>query len=240
MAGFLDAGAPNLTAEYGRYIDGDILGKMLFKSFLVNIIGLNESQVYVPVGRYGDVKGRSSLRADAQVDVDKERLDVELKCARVNIANRTRGDTQPNWAFGKLLATPQGINRQSYDFAFAVGVLALGLEDPGYWDYLAQNARLHLEAGRDFKLDAAPHEAPYLMRCGFFLIPYGDIRTNFFRVTVSSIPTNQNRTFFAWGYEQDECRNIWSNCIRKCLARRKSLPQNSETALPPIDDAPSY
>ena len=58
-----------------------------------------------------------------------------------------------------------------YDFLFAVGVLEVGLEDPAYWAYLRKAASCQSEAGREFKIDALPHESEFLVRCGFFLIP---------------------------------------------------------------------
>jgi hypothetical protein len=36
MPGSLDPKSPTVEAEYARFIDGDVLGKLVFKNFVVN------------------------------------------------------------------------------------------------------------------------------------------------------------------------------------------------------------
>jgi hypothetical protein len=52
MSGFLDPNAPSIEAEYPRYINGDIRGKILFKNFLLHRIGISPENIYIPLGRY--------------------------------------------------------------------------------------------------------------------------------------------------------------------------------------------
>ena len=54
MTGFLDLSAPNTAAEYARHVDGDILGKLIVRNFLINRIELPAESIFTPVGRYGD------------------------------------------------------------------------------------------------------------------------------------------------------------------------------------------
>lgn len=213
MPGFLDKNAPNPVAEYSRYIEGDILGKIVLKSFLVHLIGVSEKDIYIPLSRYGDIDTPRALTADAQVRISGKWLDVEIKCAHVNIANRTRGDTNENWAFGKLLVTDARRTKQKYDVLFAAGVLALGLEEPDYWEYLKELKSRHKRAGREFKIDAAPHETDFLTRCGFFVIPHADVSTNYFRITVSAIPESRYNSYFAWGHDRRRAKEIWRSAL---------------------------
>ena len=205
MAGFLDSRAPSIQAEYLRYLDGDILGKLIFKNFLVNIIGLSADDIYIPLGTWGDIGVGRDCRADAQFQSDAQWLDVEIKCAHINIANRTRGDLNENWAFTQLLKTPKGTPRK-YDLAFAVGIRSLGFEDPRYWPYLEEHG---------FEITRLPHESQFLNRCGFLVMPFSDIPKNYFRVTLPALPKSQYFKYFAWGREPDKCLDIWNTTIRK-------------------------
>jgi hypothetical protein len=54
MAGFLDPRAPSIEAEYARYLDADILGKIVFKNFLIHRAGAAQAPLHIPLGRYGD------------------------------------------------------------------------------------------------------------------------------------------------------------------------------------------
>jgi hypothetical protein len=174
---------------------------------------MSEKDIYIPLSRYGDVDTQRQLAADAQVKTSNGWLDVEIKCAHVNIANRTRGDTNENWAFGKLLVTDTRRTKQKYDVLFAAGILALGLEDPEYWRHLNDLGRQLKGSGREFKVDAAPHEAAFLDRCGFFVLPLADITRNYFRVTVSAIAKSRYNRYFAWGYDPKQAKRIWQSAV---------------------------
>jgi hypothetical protein len=50
MQGFLDPSAPSILAEYSRYLDSDILGKILFRNFFLNVLKFRENEIYVPLG----------------------------------------------------------------------------------------------------------------------------------------------------------------------------------------------
>ena len=77
---------------------------------------------------------------DGHVDIGPRRVTFEVKCARINIANRSLGYTSENWAFVNLLHSP-GKTAKSYDILVAIGVLTLGLEDERYWQYVVGPAK---------------------------------------------------------------------------------------------------
>ena len=54
----LDPLAPSITAEYRRYYDLDLLGKIITWNFFLNRLGYSPSVVHFPLGRYGDAKGK--------------------------------------------------------------------------------------------------------------------------------------------------------------------------------------
>lgn len=148
MAGFLDKTAPSTESEYSRYLDGDILGKILAKNFLVNRLGYSHDAVFIPVGRYGDADNKYAKSGlvvrdpgDGHVQTDAGVLTFEIKCARINVANRHLGQKAGNWAFTNILRSP-GKAEKGYDLLIAIGVLVLGLEDSRYWDNLkSSNSR---------------------------------------------------------------------------------------------------
>jgi hypothetical protein len=51
MSGFLDADAVSVEAEYTRYINPDVLRKIVLKNFAINILGLQDRQVRIPLSR---------------------------------------------------------------------------------------------------------------------------------------------------------------------------------------------
>ena len=106
MPGFIDRSAPSVLAEYSRYIDGDMLGKLLAKNLLVNRLGFLDDAVEMQLARHGDASTRyekgSSVRetlTDGYVQTDRGRISLEIKCARVNLSNRMRGLESRNWVF---------------------------------------------------------------------------------------------------------------------------------------------
>jgi len=117
-----------------------------------------------------------SDHGDGYVRTGQRTTTFEIKCARINIANRSQGAAEENWAFANLLASPGGAPKQ-YDVLIAVGILVLGLEDSRYWDRLETiRARLSAE-GRNVNLSALPHEATFLSICSFFILPRSKVPT---------------------------------------------------------------
>jgi hypothetical protein len=55
MPGFLDPNAVSVEAEYTRYLDADVLGKIVLKNFAINVLGLDARDIRIPVSRHGDV-----------------------------------------------------------------------------------------------------------------------------------------------------------------------------------------
>ena len=105
MSGFIDLLAPDPSHEYSRFLDGDVLGKMLFKNFLINRVGIQPPDFYIPRGRHGDVESPETLPADARVTVDGLPLQFEIKAGRRTTANRHRGDTNEAYSFYGFLRT---------------------------------------------------------------------------------------------------------------------------------------
>lgn len=213
MAGFLDSFAPSIAAEYTRYIEGDALGKILFKNFLRHRIGVTDEQIYVPRGRHGDVEADRVIKAGAQVSLNQSWKDIEIKCARINKANRYRGADKEDWAFTSLLTTGRNKEPKNYDIAVAIVVRVLGHEESAYWDYLQLRADALRKQQIEFGIDCLPHEDTYLNLCGFFVIPYSQIETDYFRVHFTALSHCRYHRFFAWGHNPDRCRQIWLSAI---------------------------
>lgn len=132
----LDPSAPSITEEFQRFLDGDYLGKLVFRSFLEHTLGAHSvaTSLTFPLGRYGALGTGRQAMADARWESGARTCTIELKLARVNIRDARRGRTKENWAFNNLLATPNGV-KKSYDIAVAIGVRQLGPENPGYWAF---------------------------------------------------------------------------------------------------------
>lgn len=221
MAGFLDRSAPDVDAEYSRYIDGDVLGKLIVRNLLVNQLGYPAEEVFTPVGRYGDAKVKYATTGevnhdpgDGHVQVNGRRVTFEVKCARINMANRYRGDaaSSENWAFTNLLSSP-GRKPKSYDVLIAVGVRVLGLEHEHYWSHLERQRKELQGRGNSFELHARPHEPGYLSLCSFFMLPRGRVATNGFRANLASVGSCRYAAYHAWGYDTDACRARWRRAV---------------------------
>jgi hypothetical protein len=226
MPFILDPSAPNQRAEYSRYIDGDLLGKIITRNFLVNRCGFSLGSIYTPIGRYGDA---SKLYAtpgsvihdmgDGYVDVETGRVTFEVKCARINIANRSLGHTLENWAFVNVLHSP-GKAPKTYDVLIAVGLHTLGLEDDKYWQHLQKCQDMLRDGGYASRIDALPHEPEYLSLCSFFIVPRSKLQTNYFRVNLGTVSKNQYGAYHARGYDQTRCREIWDNAVSDKMIER--------------------
>jgi hypothetical protein len=224
MAGFLDLRAPTIDAEYGRYLDGDILGKFIFANFMRNRAGVPKSRLRVPIGRFGDVGSPWRCCADAQVRINGTWRNVEIKCARVNIANKTIGGTDENWAFGKILRTDEGVSRK-YSLRFFVAVRVLGLEDAKYWRYLKRLEKEYRAKGIPFDRIARPHEAKFLSVCSFIIVPRSRLVDNQFRVMLSRLSTGKYSNYQAWGYEIKRCRLIWKSAVKGNKGVRRAMKE---------------
>jgi len=214
MPGFIDPNAPDVATEYSRFIDGDILGKMIFKNFLLNRVGIAPEAIIMPRGRHGDVEADEVLPADARLLLLQREVDIEVKCARINVANRSRGSSNENYAFYGFLNTRDTKDDRSYDIAVAICVRVLGIEEPGYWDHLTEHQEQLTRHGHQFSVTTMPHEPEFLNICGFFIVPRSQIQSNQWRVTISG---NSSRCpywgHFAWGYDVAACTKRWDEAI---------------------------
>lgn len=218
--GFLDRSAPDITAEYSRYIDGDVLGKLIVRNLLVNRLGHPPEKVFTPVGRYGDAKVKYAKAGavvhdpgDGHVEVSGKRVTFEVKCARINMANRFRGDaSSENWAFTNLLASP-GKKLKTYDVLIAVGVRVLGLEHEHFWPYLELQRKKLQAQGRPFELHTRPHEPEYLSLCSFFMLPRSRVMANGFRTHLASVSSCRYAAYHARGYDTEACRATWLRAV---------------------------
>jgi len=221
VAGIIDRAAPSVEAEYVRFLEGDYLGKVIFWNFCTNIAGIKGEDIFIPIGKWGDVLNEHSPSADARVRIGKKWLNVEIKLARINIANKTIGQTAPNWAFGYINRSP-GRKPKSYDLLFAVGIEILGFEQEQYWEYLRKVSSARTKAGYRTSDTACPSEREYLNLCGFFLMTR-DSTPNYFRVTLKSIETNQYKESFAWGWDKVLLRNNWDNVVSRALSNKRRI-----------------
>jgi hypothetical protein len=218
MAEILDRHAPSEAAEYARYLDGDLIGKILARNFLVNRLGYTPESIFTPLGRYGDARVKYSASGvthdpgDGHIEIDGKRLTFEVKFARVNIANRARGETAKNWAFVNLKHSP-GKAEKRYDILIAIGSLTLGLEDENYWRDLTSVLADLRERGLPANIDAMPHELDYLSLCSFFVVPMEALPTNYFRVNVDSVENSQYGKYRGWGHDHTRCKEIWGSAV---------------------------
>lgn len=221
MAGFLDKNAPSPEAEYSRYLDGDILGKMLAKNFLVNRIGYPVEKIAIPLGRYGDSASKySDLNSivvdpgDGYIETEMGFFSFEIKCARINIANRHKSQVAENWAFNNILKSPAKAAKK-FDILIAIGVQVLGLEDERYWEHLQNSRERILKAKKEFSLNVQAHESDFLNVCGFLVIPFDEIKTNHIRLTLPAIPKSPYYQYFSPGTDSDRCSSIWEAACKK-------------------------
>lgn len=212
MPGFLDDQAPSPEAEYVRFLEGDVFGKMLLKSYLLRVIGLNESDIRIPIGKWGDMNAESHGAADASVRINGQWLSVEVKLARLNIANKTLGQTKTNWAFNNILHSPSKATK-TYDILFAVGVNVLGFENPGYWEYFRNTVSELSVSDPHLTETVLPHEPAFLNLCGAFILPFPKIPNNHFRVTLSALHASSFNQYFAWLSNTIRCKEIWESTL---------------------------
>lgn len=219
MTGFLDLSAPNPVVEYTRYVDGDLLGKLIARNLLTNRLGYASGTVFTPLGRYGDAKPKYAKvgavahdPGDGHVQSGADRITFEIKCARINIANRSRGDTSENWALTNLLHSP-GKAPKTYDVLVAIGISVLGLEDERYWAYLRARHNMLQKHGHPSRLEAMPHEPEFLSLCTFFIAHRRQLNKNYFRVNLASVTSSPYGKFHARGYDEQRCKEVWASAV---------------------------
>lgn len=229
MVGFLDKNAPSPEAEYSRYLDGDILGKILAKNFMINRAGYRFENIFVPVGRYGDAETKylDSNQVvvdpgDGYIETEIGKVTFEIKCARINIANRDKGRVAENWAFNNILTSP-GKTKKKYDLLIAIGVDLLGLENAKYWEHLQNSKNKLQESGRSFSLETQAHQVDFLDICSFFIIPFNKINTNYFRVTLSAISKSLYCQNLASGSDSERCMAVWKGALGELAKAHEAI-----------------
>jgi hypothetical protein len=217
MSGFLDPYAVSIKAEYTRYLDADLLGKIVFKNFARNVLGIKEESIRIPLSRRGDL-GTYKDSADAGIRFENRSYSVETKISRWCVQKRNKIDPIPRWAFSGLKHSAKGTERGQYDLVFAVGINAPGLEDSiGYWRHLHSLKKEAEKEGRDFDLSVWPHEPEFLNQCGIYVLPRQFIfkyLKNTPYITIRTIPERRDYDFFSWGHDISRLRKIWQRAIR--------------------------
>lgn len=214
MSGFLDSFAPSIPAEYIRYLDRDILGKIVFKNFAQNILKIDTvKNLRIPLSRHGD-NGIYKNSCDAEIRFGTHWYSVETKCSWQVVAKRCKADPKPRWVFSRLTHSPKGNERSDHDLVFAVGINAPGLEDTiGYWKHLNLLKKEHEAADRSFELPVWPHESDFLNICGIYIFPRKAVTINQLDITIHSLPRRRDFRFFGWGYEPRRLERIWQRSI---------------------------
>jgi hypothetical protein len=121
MSGFLDPYAVSIKGEYARYLDADLLGKIVFKNFALNVLGIEEESIRIPLSRRGDL-GTYKDSADAGIRFENRSYSVETKISRWIVQKRNKIDPIPRWSFSGLKHSAKGTERGQYDLVFAVGI----------------------------------------------------------------------------------------------------------------------
>jgi hypothetical protein len=217
MSGFLDPYAVSIKAEYTRYLDADLLGKIVFKNFALNVLKVDEESIRIPLSRQGDL-GTYKDSCDAGIRFENRSYSVETKSSRWIVAKRCKIDPKPRWSFSGLKHSAKGTERGNYDLVFAVGINAPGLEDSlGYWRHLHSLKKTAEEEGRDFDLSVWPHEPEFLNMCGIYILPRQFIFThckNTQDITIRTLSERRDFGFFGWGHDIPRLRKIWQRAIR--------------------------
>lgn len=217
MPGFLDSLAPNVMAEYVRYLDGDLLGKIAAKNFLLNRCRYPSSAVFMPIGRWGDAadQGRVAKEpGDGHINMPQGgRVTFEVKCARINRGNPAVGRLADNWAFGGLLASPGRKELKSYDLLIAIGIRTRGLEEPHYWEDAKDVHRQLRKSGIPSRITALPHEPEFMSLCSFCILPRKLLTSNYFRINLDKVETGRYAKYRAWGHDAPRCDAVWKQAI---------------------------
>ena len=232
MAGFLDPNAPSIEAEYVRFLDSDILGKFVFKRFMLDVIGASADEVFIPLGKRVAQVRLGRVCADAQVRIESKWIDIEIKCACLKRAAGASRRVREKWSPGGLTKTPKGLPRR-YDIAFVVCVNLLGFDDQSYWQDLQRITKRneaicqkfpHLHPTRSFSQATGPDAVEYLTECTFFIIPFAAIRRNGFCAypqkskesnAFRAYPQKRNEyaEYEATGRDRESCHALWTKVV---------------------------
>jgi hypothetical protein len=217
MAGFLDPFAKSIEAEYTRYLADDILGKIIFKNFALNVLGVKPNDVSVTLSRHGDTGTRRDS-SDAGVRFQDRSYIVEAKISRWLVQKRNKISPINRWQFSKLKRSQSGTVRNKYDLVFAVGIDAPGLENPwGFWQHYDTQMRSAKIAGEPCGLSQWPHTPEFLKHCGIFILPRDLVLLadfpNSLYVTVRSVATHRCSDFFAWGSDIPRLKSVWHRAV---------------------------
>lgn len=217
MAGFLDPFAKSVEAEYTRYLADDILGKIIFKNFALNVLGVKTKDVSVTISRHGDTGTRRDS-SDAEVRFQGRSYIVEAKISRWLVQKRNKTSPINRWQFSKLKRSQSGTARNDYDLVFAVGIDAPGLEDSrGFWLHYNTQVRSAKLAGESCGLSTWPHKPEFLKHCGIFVLPRDLVLSPDFPnspyITVRTVGTHRCADFFAWGHDIPRLKSVWHRAV---------------------------
>jgi hypothetical protein len=121
--------------------------------------------------------------------------------------------------------------RGKYDFVFAVGINAPGLEDSlGYWRHYDSLKKAAKKEGCDFGLSAWPHESKFLHHCGIYILPrhfvFAHCRNTPY-ITIRTIPERHDYEFFGWGHDIPRLRSVWYHAIQVVNSQATSDSRSS-------------
>jgi hypothetical protein len=134
------------------------------------------------------------------------------------VQKRNKINPIPRWAFSGLKHSANNrTERGKYDLVFAVGINAPGLEESReYWRHFDSLKKTAKKEGREFGLDAWPHERKFLNHCGLFILPrqfvFSPHCANSPYITIQAISAKYEE-FFAWGYDIPRLRKVWHHAI---------------------------
>jgi len=213
MQGILDKfPVYSIQAEYTRYLDADLLGKIVFQNFALNVLGIERKSIEIPQSRRGDLGS-----FDAGIIFENRLYRTETKISRWIVQKRNKINPIPRWAFSGLKhSANKRTKRVNYDLVFAVGINAPGLEDSReYWRHFDSLKKAAKKEGRAFGLSAWPHEREFLNHCGLFILPRQFVFThckNSPYITIQAISEKYDE-FFAWGYDIPRLKQVWQHAI---------------------------
>lgn len=217
MPGFLDSHAPSIKAEYTRFLNPDILGKIILKNFALNVLGLPADYIRTPLSRHGDL-GTYKDSVDANIRFKNRWYEVETKFSHHVVAKRCKTRPYPRWLFSRALRSGRK-DGNPYDLLFGIGLNLPGMEDSiGFWKELEALKYSHEAEGRQFDVDAAPHEPAFLARCGIFILPRNTIRVNQIDITIGTLSRRPEYNFFAWGYDSSGLLRVWESATKMVRA----------------------
>lgn len=212
MAGFLDKFADSVETEYAASIDGDTLGKFVFKNFLLHSLRFNEKDFVIPAERNGNTELGKDFPGDALIYDGRQPRVIEIKLSRALVRHTHRNIVNVGWLFSKLLTTDKKLPRR-YDILIGIGLLVPSLGSYRTIDHIDNVAKECGLPRRSFNRRVLPHEPEFLTKCGFLIIPYRAVEKDQVDLTVRTIGTSRHKDFFAWGIDRRRCSQLWDNAF---------------------------